>query len=150
MKTTQTSVHYIEYLSAEEIHKSSLAWLSELNFIKDEHLFYEDLIKTFTIELLELQDFASDKELVIAINRSEKRNNILINAVIAHEKELEILVDGIDQPTDEKAYRETHKKLALEIGQFLQEYKLLKTQVFDIIKHIKKDLKNRSLLDRKH
>lgn len=150
MKTTQTSVQYIEYLSAEEIHRNSLAWLSELNFIKDEHLFYEDLIKTFTIELLELQDFASDKELVITINRSEKQNNMLIKAVIAHEKQLKILVDGIDQPKDEKTYRETHKKLALEIGQFLQDYKLLKTQVFDIIKHIKKEMKNRSLLDRNY
>lgn len=150
MKTTQTAVNYIEWLSAEEMHKQSLAWLSELNFIKDEHLFFEDLIKTFTIELLELQDFSNDKEIVDAINRSEKRTIQFIEAVIAHEKGLQIMVDEIDQPKDEKAYKEAHKKLAIEINQFLQEYRMLKSQVFTIITAVKKEKKYRTLLDRKY
>ncbi len=150
MKTAQTTVKYIEWLSPEEMHKQSLAWLSELNFIKDEHLFFEDLIKTFTIELLELKDFSNDKEIVDAINRSEKRTIQFIDAVIAHEKGLKIMVDEIDQPTDEKAYKEEHKKLAVEVNQFLQEYRMLKSQVFNIIKDVKKEVKYRTLLDRKY
>ncbi|MBC8757044.1 hypothetical protein H2O64_20395 [Kordia sp. YSTF-M3] len=148
MKTTQTTANYIKWLSPEDIHKASLAWLSELNFVKDEHLFFEDLIKTYTIELLEFKDFSSDKEMVDAINRSEKQNNILIDAVIAHEKKLKVLVDDIDQPEEEKEYKEVHKKLAIEIDQFLEEYKMLKTQLFTIIKEIKKEIKYRTLLDR--
>ena len=45
METTQTQVRYVEWLSPEEMHKASQSWLSELQFIKDEHLFFEDLIK---------------------------------------------------------------------------------------------------------
>lgn len=150
MKTTTITTNYIEWLSAEEMHKQSLAWLSELNFIKDEHLFFEDLIKTFTIELLELQDFSNDKEIVDAINRSEKRTIQFIEAVIAHEKGLQIMVDEIDQPKDEKAYKEEHKKLAIEVNQFLQGYRILKSQVFTIITAVKKEQKYRTLLDRKY
>jgi len=150
MKTIETTTNYIEWLSAEEMHKQSQAWLSELNFIKDEHLFFEDLIKTFTIELLELNDFSNDKEIVDAINRSEKQNMQFIEAVVVHEKGLEIMVDQIDQPKYEKIYKQAHKKLAIQINQFLQEYRMLKSQVFTIITAVKKEAKYRALLDRKY
>ena len=146
----KTTVNYIKWLSPEEIHKASLAWLSELNFAKDEHHFFEDLIKTYMIELLEFKDFSSDKEMVDVINRSEKQNKILIEAVIVHEKNLKVLVDEIDQPIEEKSYKEIHKKLAIEIDQFLEEYKMLKTQLFTVLKGIKKEIKYRTLLDRNH
>jgi len=43
METIQTQARYVEWLSAEEMHKGSQEWLSELRFIKDEHLFLKIL-----------------------------------------------------------------------------------------------------------
>ena len=34
MKTTQTSTKYVEWLSAETMHKNSINWLSDLEFMK--------------------------------------------------------------------------------------------------------------------
>lgn len=131
------------------MHEASKEWLSELNFIKDEHLFFEDLITQFTSQLIAFGNFSSNKEIIDAINRSQKQNNTLVEAVKVHENELKIMVDEIDQIEEEKAYTKEHSDLIIAITEFLKEYKLLKTQLFDIIKSIKKEDKNRHLLDRK-
>jgi hypothetical protein len=131
------------------MHEASKEWLSELNFIKDEHLFFEDLVTQFTSQLIAFGNFSSNKEIIDAINRSQKQNNTLVEAVKVHENELKIMVDEIDQIEEEKAYTKEYSDLIIAITEFLKEYKLLKTQFFDIIKSIKKEDKNRHLLDRK-
>lgn len=131
------------------MHETSKEWLSELNFIKDEHLFFEDLVTQFTSQLLAFDNFSNNKEIVDAINRSQKRNNTLIEAIKIHENELQVMVDGIDQLEEEKAYTKEHSDLIIATTDFLKEYRTLKTQLFDIIKNIKKEDKNRHLLDRK-
>ncbi|WP_298516793.1 hypothetical protein [uncultured Kordia sp.] len=150
MKTTQTTTKYIEWISAEDMHTDSLHWLSQLRFIKDEHHFFEHLIATFSRELQELDIFSSDKEIIDAITRSFRKTKQLIQIVVTHEKELTIMLDAIDQPEDEKKYKETHRQLTLEIASFLKEYRSLKTQLFRIIKDIKKEDKLRSLFDKNH
>jgi len=147
MKKSQ--LKYIEWLDTDEMHEASKEWLSELNFIKDEHLFFEDLVTQFTSQLLAFGNFSNNKEIVDAINRSQKRNNTLIEAIKIHENELQVMVDGIDQLEEEKAYTKEHSDLIIATTDFLKEYRTLKTQLFDIIKNIKKEDKNRHLLDRK-
>lgn len=149
MKTTQTQLQYVQWLSADEMHQMSKEWLSELNFIKDEHVFFEYLVTEFTSQLLVFDDFNSNKEIIDCINRSQKQNDALIEAVKIHENELQIMVDGINQLEEEKAYIKEHSDLIVAISEFLKEYKSLKTQLFDILKDIKKEDKNRYLLDRK-
>lgn len=148
MKTTQTQSNYVEWISAEQMHQDSKEWLSELLFIKDEHLFFEDLINTFTMQLIEQDHFADNKEIIDTINRSQKQNNLLIEAIKVHENDLEIMLDGINQTEQEKAYRKSHKGLILELIEFEKFYKLLKKQVFEIFKAIKKEDKLDHLLDR--
>ena len=133
MKSIQTHPHYIEWLNAEQMHEASKEWLSELRFIRDEHLFFEDLITSYTLQLIAPDKFADNKEIIDVFNESQKRNNSIIEAVKIHENELKIMVDGINQIEKEKAYIQEHKDLILIINDFLKEYKLIKKQLFDII-----------------
>ena len=149
MKTRQTNLRFVKWLSSEEMNEASKQWLSELNFVKDEHLFFEDLVTQFTSQLIASGNFSSNKEIIDAINLSQKQNNTLIEAVKIHKNELQIMVDEIDQLEEEKAYAKEHSDLIIAITKFLKEYRSLKTQLFDIIKNIKKEEKNRYLLDRK-
>ncbi len=149
MKTIQNYTNYIEWLSADQMHEASTEWLSELRFIKDEHTFFEDLITTFTSQLIESGQFSDNMEIIDAINRSEKQNNVLIEAIKIHENELKIMMDGIDQLEEEKTYTKEHRDLTMLIAEFLKEYKSLKTQLFDIIKSIKKEEKQNHLIDKK-
>jgi len=148
METTHTdrSIKFIEWLSAEDMHSNSKEWLSELEFIKDEHLFFEDLIKSFTLQLIELQDFSENKKIIDAISSSNKENETLIKVVKKHEKNLKIMVDGIDQPKKEETYKNEHIDLTLIVHKFLKNYKLLKVELFDLIKNIKKTEKQKRLL----
>jgi hypothetical protein len=149
MKTRQTNLRFVKWLSSEEMNEASKQWLSELNFVKDEHLFFEDLVTQFTSQLIAFGNFSSNEEIIDAINLSQKQNNTLIEAVKIHKNELQIMVDQIDQLEEERAYAKEHSDLIIAITKFLKEYRSLKTQLFDIIKNIKKEEKNRYLLDRK-
>lgn len=140
---------YAEWISAEQMHEDSKEWLSELLFIKDEHLFFDDLIKSFTLELLEPEKFSDNKEIIDILNRSEKRNNLLIEAIKVHENDLQIIVDGVDQLNEEKSYKDSHQGLLIKIKEFENDYKSLKTQLFEIIKSIKKEDKRNRILDKK-
>ncbi|WP_323789532.1 hypothetical protein [Psychroserpens sp.] len=147
--TTKTHIHYVEWLSADQMHDASKEWLSELKFLRDEHLFFEDLITKFTSQIIDFGKFSDTKEIIDAINKSQKRNNLLIEVVKTHENDLQIMVDGIDQVEEEKAYTKEHSGLIVTIANFLKEYKLLKAQLFNIIKDIKKEDKQRRLIDKK-
>lgn len=149
MDTTNTTIKYVEWLSADQMHKATKEWLSELLFIKDEHLFFEDLIKSYTLQLIAPDKFMDNKEIIDVVNRSQKHNNLLIEAVKVHKNELEIMVDGINQTKEEKAYRNSHRGLIIKIKEFELNYRILKTQLFEIIKSIKKEDKRKHLLDKK-
>lgn len=147
MKTTKTT--YVEWLNAEEMHEHAQQWLSELEFANDEFRFLEDLIKTYTLQLIDSKQFSDNKEIIDAINRSEKRNHLLLEAIKVHSNELEIMVDGKDQPKDEESYKKRHRELILRVSEFLKDYKSLKTQLFSVVQNILKKEKQRLLLDRR-
>ncbi|WP_179336702.1 hypothetical protein [Winogradskyella ludwigii] len=140
---------YAEWISAEQMHEDSKEWLSELLFIKDEHLFFDDLIKSFTLQLLEPEKFSDNIEIIDILNKSEKRNNLLIEAIRVHENDLQIIVDGVNQINEEKVYKKSHQGLLIKIREFENEYRNLKTQLFEIIKNIKKEDKRNRLLEDK-
>ena len=146
MRNTQIHSRYVEWLNADQMHNKSKEWLSELKFIKDEHLFFEDLIKSYTLELLEPQKYVHNKEIIDAINKSKKRNNLLIEAIKVHKNKLQIMVDNKDQPKEEEAYKKEHLDLIIEYSEFEKKYRTLKIQLFDIIKTIKKHQKQRLLI----
>ncbi len=149
METIQTQANYVEWLSADQMHEASKEWLSELRFIKDEHLFFEDLIKSYTLQLISPEKFSHNKEIIDAINRSQKKNNFFIEAVKIHENELKIMVDGVNELKKEQAYKKEHRGLIIEINEFKKNYRSLKMQLFDILKTIKKEEKQRRLLDKR-
>ena len=149
MKTIQTHARYIEWLSADEMHNASQDWLSELKFIGDEHLFFEDLVTSYTLQLIEGKKFTESKALIEAINKSKKRNILLIEAVQTHENDLQIMVDGVNELKKEDAYTKEHLQLVTIINDFLSDYKTLKLKLFDTIKTIKKEEKQKHLIDKK-
>lgn len=149
MKMIEINPEYIEWISAEEMHGNSKKWLSELQFIVDEHLFFQDLVKTYTPQLLNTEELSDTVEIIDVLNRSQKRNNELIEMVKNHEKKLEIMVDGIDEPKEESAYKSEHKQLIETMSGFYKEYTTIKEQLFQVIKSaIKKEKEERAIDER--
>jgi hypothetical protein len=135
----------MEWYSADELHKASQDWLVELEFIKKEQLFFEDLIRSSALKLIDSIGFEKNSYLIDALKTSQKQNNSLIMAIKKHDKNLKIMVDGIDQPEEERLYKKEHRNVMTKINEYLKEYKILKTQLFKILKEVLKRDKQKRL-----
>ncbi|WP_299431305.1 hypothetical protein [uncultured Aquimarina sp.] len=147
MKSKKPNIKYVEWKSAEELHEASLIWISELKFIKDEQRFLNDLIENYTMQLISEKTFEKSSKIINELNLKRKEVNPLLKKVIKHCNELTILVDGIDQPEEEKKYKENHQELLVEVSAYFDNYKQTKRRIFDLIKTIIKTGKQKRLLN---
>ncbi|WP_024768129.1 hypothetical protein [Aquimarina macrocephali] len=146
MKAKQPRVKYVEWHSPEELHEISLNWVSELKFIKDEQHFLDELIENHTLQLISKKTFEKSKNILQELSLSRKGIDPLLKKIINHHNELTILLDGVDQPIKEKQYKEDHWALTIEVSTYLNRYKEIKRKVFDLIKAIIKESKQKRLL----
>lgn len=146
MKAVLKTPKYEEWLNADLMHEESTRWLSELRFIKDEEHFFEDLIKLFTLQLIDSNNFSTSKEVIAKVKELRNKNEKLLNDVIVHEKGLKIMIDGIDQLKEEEAYKDKHRELLILVKKYFKEYRSLKRKLFKTIKDVMKKEKQRRLL----
>lgn len=147
MKFKENTHRYIEWIDPEEMHRTSLLWLSELRFMKDEQLFLNNLIKHYTVQLVDSKIFGKSKVIVTALSDLEKQTISLMKKVQAHENELEIMIDDIDQIELEKAYRDTHRVLTRSMDYYKEEYREIKSELFDLVSSVLKKEKQKRLLN---
>ncbi|MBD0776728.1 hypothetical protein HPE56_02885 [Maribacter sp. ANRC-HE7] len=147
MKTKKQIYRYLEWKSPEEMHETSLEWISELKFVKDEQLFLNDLIKSYTLQITGLGLYEESKGLVTAISNSELEADKLLKKAMVHENQLSIMLDDIDQPKMEKAYTESHRDMIYAIETYLVAYRKLKGSLFQFISKVMKKEKQKRLLN---
>ncbi|MBT8301425.1 MAG: hypothetical protein KJO63_08855 [Maribacter sp.] len=147
MKTKKQIYRYLEWKSPEEMHQTSIEWISEMKFIKDEKLFLNELIKSYTLQITGMGLFEESRKLITAISNSERNLDLLLKEVRVHENHLSIMLDDVDQPKMEKAYTETHRDLIFTIDSYLQEYRKLKGSMFQLISKVMKKEKQKRLLN---
>lgn len=147
MKTKHINPKFVEWFSAEVMHENSNEWLSELGYINDELLFFNDLIKSYTLQLIGSKHFNESKKIVDDLSALHKKTNNLIQIIKRHTNNLKIMVDGIDQPTEEDIYKNEHRELIIKVNEFIKRYRVTKKELFDLIKNILKDQKQKLLLE---
>jgi len=136
----------LEWYSTEELHKGSQNWILELEFIKVEHLFFDDMLKSFALQLLDVMEDKDNLKIADALNKSKKRNNTLLKAIKDHDINLKLLVEEMHLSKVETSYKHEHKKLMDELNEYLKTYKTLKTQMFTIMKEVFKKDKQKLLM----
>ena len=147
MKTKSHRYSYIEWLSAQEMHEDSKKWCSELKFMKDEQIFLNNLIASNTLKLTDSAFFEESKGVIAEIQQAEKDLTLLFKKVQAHENQLEIMTDEIDQLKMEKAYLETHKELWEGMEEYISSYRAIKTKLFGLVSRVMKKAKQKRLLN---
>lgn len=146
MKSKTINSKYIEWRSPEEMHEFALTWISELKFIKDEQHFLDELLESFSLQMLSDKNFPKSKTVFNALSDKRKVIEPMLKKIINHHNQLTILMDGTDQLDEEKTYKEENRLLYLEVSEYLNDYKAVKRQVFDLIKSIMKHNKQKRLL----
>lgn len=124
---------YMEWKTPEEMHFSVLQWISSLDFIRDENKFLEEILKEFTIPLLEAHFLNKAKDLVTRLSLVEQQEQELSKKLSLHRNNLKIMTDGMDPPEEENKYKEEHKNLDQEISSFTEKYRVLKKEIFEMI-----------------
>ncbi len=147
MESTKKKYRYIEWLGPDELHTATMQWMSELKFIRDEQLFLNDLVKTNTLELMDSKNFEASKQVIDDIFKTEKEIVLLMKKVQAHENELEIMVNDVDELKMEKAYIETHWELLARMEKYQEEYRRIKTRLFKVVSQVMKKQKQKRLLN---
>lgn len=138
---------YIEWLSAEEMHEASKNWMSKLKFAKDEQLFLNNLVKSYTPQLIDSKIFNESQKIIKEITEAEKEVVVLMKKVQSHENLLEIMINDIDELKMEKAYLETHWELTDKIERYMINYRNLKSALFKVITGLMKKNKQKKLLN---
>lgn len=146
MKTKKHAYSFIEWLSSEEMHEASKKWSSELKFMRDEQLFLNNLVASYTLQLSDSAFFEESKKVVAEIQQVEKDLTHLFKKVQAHENQLEIMVDDIDQVNMEKAYLETHKELSVAMDEYNMAYRGVKKKLLSLVSRVMKKSKQKRLL----
>ncbi len=140
MKTKIKKDWYGRLKSAEELHNDSKLWISEIDFIKDEIRFLNNLLSSNYIQLLsanyiQLLDGGFNKKttaLVKGISDQKITANTLYKLIRDHNNKLSILIES-KSVTSNIHYFDTHKKLSIEIDNFLKKYRKTKKQIFQIL-----------------
>jgi len=143
---TMKKYKYIEWLNAEEMHDDSMLWFSELKFMRDEQLFLNNLVQSFTLQLIDSNIYEESKVIIENLQHAEKDIVPLFKKVQAHENQLEIIVDDVNQLKMEKAYLETHEELKIAMNDYTQKYREIKEQLFKLLTSIMKKEKQKRLL----
>jgi hypothetical protein len=146
MENKAHNYRYIEWKTPDEMHFSSVQWKSELNFIKDEHRFFEDMLKEYTMPIIESQLFSTVREIIQQLELSRKELEGLQERVNNHTNRLQRLVEDIDEPREGRVYRQEHKDILNEVNRFSREYKRMKKDIFEAVKKAMKQQKQKRLL----
>ena len=146
MRTKTPKFRYIDWKTPDEMHFSSVQWQSELNFYKDELRFFEDMLKEYTMPIIESNLFSRIQDLITELSASEKELKQLQEQVNDHTNRLERLVENVDEPGEGRTYRQEHKNILQLMNDFTKKYKQLKKDIFSSVTEALKHQKQKRLL----
>lgn len=145
MKKNNPQYKFVEWSSPDELHAESLLWRSELEFSRDEQQFLNTLVKNHTLDLISGNTFAKSRKVINDLAKEEKDVSALLERIAKHTNGLEILVDGVNQIKEEAAYKQDHYNLKIEVSRYYENYKKTKRAIFDLIKQIIKQKKQKQI-----
>ncbi|AMC10092.1 hypothetical protein Lupro_01985 [Lutibacter profundi] len=135
-----TFKHSIDYL-----HSKSKQWISEIKFIKVEQNFLKELLAEHIIGLCDSNNFTKAKLFLNGINHEKKLGDELINSIKEHNINLALLIEKV-YLKKEDTIREKHELLKKEVKNYIENFKYIKEQVFELILLIMKKEKQQKLL----
>lgn len=135
-----------EWKSGSEMHEDARNWISELEFITNEHQFFEDLLATYFLKISNKAHYLQGKELVQELGENRKRNSDMLREVMDHNNHLIVLLDGKNDLEKEEEVKEQHRDLEGRMNEHHRAFRELKTHIFSLIGEIIKEVRREHLL----
>ena len=131
--------------SIERLHTKTQQWISKIEFIKIEQNFLKELLAEHIIGLCNSDNYAQAKLLLTGITYETKLGNKLMESIKEHKINLALLLENI-QLKKENTYRDHQKLLKIEVYNYIENFKYIKEQVFELVLSIMKNEKEKKLL----
>lgn len=120
-------------------------WTSEINFIKIEQHFLEEILSEHIIGLCETDNFQKAKLLLNGLAHEIKLGDELIKDIKDHSINLALLIENIYLKREDN-FRNHQDHLKSEVDNYIDNFKYLKEQVFELVLFIMKKEKEKKLL----
>ena len=117
----------------ETLHEQSIEWLSDIAFWRDEVAFLYALEVKGTLKETPMNAKSRLDKIESELEQfTGGEIDSLYNEVMAHERFLDNLLSS--KREDEVGYREKHLQISEKIDSFNLRFKILKREIFDIVK----------------
>ncbi|MDH3699065.1 MAG: hypothetical protein OER83_02200 [Flavobacteriaceae bacterium] len=98
-------------------------------------------------QLADTRLYKRSKEIIHDLLKKEEEITLLHQHVVKHESQLDIMIDEVDQPKMEQAYRDEHHDLIKQMETYEASYQKTKKLLFALISEIIKKEKQHHLLN---
>ena len=132
-------------ITIERLHSKVQQWISEIEFIKIEQKFLKELLAEHIIELCTTDNYSQAKLFLNGIEHETKLGNKLIESIKEHKINLALLMENIHLKKED-VFRNNHKLLKNEVSNYIENFRYIKEQVFELVLSIMKKEKENKLL----
>lgn len=135
-------------ISILRLHTKAQQWISEIEFVKIEQNFLKELLTEHIFGLCTTDNYAQVKLLLNGIAHETELGNKLIESIKEHKINLALLLENIHLKKED-TFRNNHKLLKMEVSNYIENFKYIKEQVFELVLSIMKKEKEKKLLSTK-
>ena len=128
----------------QHLHCKTHVWISEINFIKQEQNFLKELLTEHIIGFCDTENYSKAKLYINCINQEMVISDFLLKTIKEHKVNLALLLENI-YLKKEDVFRKNNVFIKKEVGNFIDNFKCIKEQVFDLVLLILKIEKNNKL-----
>lgn len=122
---------YLLDATLDTLHKESVAWLKELDFLGDEMAFFYKLLHNKKLSnAFPSAEVAEIDKALVKLN-AENLDKVK-NGVENHERQLAVIFKST-LSAEEQVYRESHRKLLLDMHDLHEEVRAFKKKVFSFV-----------------
>lgn len=132
-------------LTFKQLHVEVKNWISEIEFILIEQGFFNEIIVEHTLEICNTSNFTKAKLFLNGIEHEDKLGTEMIAKIKEHQVNIDLLIENI-YLKKEKEIRNTHELLKLEVNNYIENFRYIKQQVFELVLHVMKLEKQQRLL----
>jgi hypothetical protein len=143
---SQTHFKFIEWQDTDGLHKDITTSILDLDYLKDELRFLENLVSENTIEFIYQKKSLDTKAIINELTGHSKRLSVLTQKFKNHNSNLEKLIESGNDKGELQLFKNEHYALVIEEMDFHADLKKTKSHIFKMLAEIMKKSKQKKIL----
>ncbi len=143
---SKTHFKFIEWQDTAGLHKDITTSILDLDFLKDELRFLENLVSDHTIEFFYKKNSLETNAIIKELKEHSKRLSILTEKFNNHNSNLDKLIDSGNDEGELRLFKNEHYSLVIEEMDFHADIKKTKSHIFKMLAEIMKKSKQKKIL----